>query len=35
MNDNVEPAYETSGLITVALAIVAVVGIAGVGIRLV
>lgn len=31
MNDNVEPAYETSGLITVALAIVAVVGIAGVG----
>jgi hypothetical protein len=31
MNANVEPTYETSGLITVALAIVAVVGIAGVG----
>jgi uncharacterized protein HemX len=31
VNDNVEPAYETSGLIIVALAIVAVVGIAGVG----
>lgn len=31
MNDNVEPAYETSGLIIVALAIVAVVGITGVG----